>query len=287
MKKKILTLSLAVCLAATAIVGGTLAYFTDIDADVNVMTTGNVKIVQNEEQRDDEGKAEAFKNDKMLIPAVYNGTLSYDGTFIATNGDTYSIWNESVNNEVDKFITVTNNGSRPAYVRTIIAFEDNAAGELTTKLHTLWGDVNGTGKYEETTAMADADGVIENLPYADVVWLQNNDGSWMTITDSEDVTYTLCVVTYQNALDAKDTTIPSLKQLFLDPTAGNEWSEAVGTQYTIRAISQAIQSEGFDTVNEAMDSTFVLTQANLQSWFDTYSVKTDSAKNTIIAGQAD
>lgn len=38
MKKKILSLCLVVCLAATAIIGGTLAYFTDTDAKANVFT---------------------------------------------------------------------------------------------------------------------------------------------------------------------------------------------------------------------------------------------------------
>lgn len=44
MKKKIITLCLTLCLAATAIVGGTLAYFTDTDTKTNVFTSGNVEI---------------------------------------------------------------------------------------------------------------------------------------------------------------------------------------------------------------------------------------------------
>ena len=43
MKKKILTICLVVALLATA-VGGTLAYFTDTDAQKNTFTTGNVAI---------------------------------------------------------------------------------------------------------------------------------------------------------------------------------------------------------------------------------------------------
>ena len=44
MKKKILTICLIVALAATAIIGGTLAYFTDKDEATNTFTMGNVKI---------------------------------------------------------------------------------------------------------------------------------------------------------------------------------------------------------------------------------------------------
>lgn len=44
MKKKIIALCLIVALAATAVIGGTLAYFTDTDSAVNTFTVGNVKI---------------------------------------------------------------------------------------------------------------------------------------------------------------------------------------------------------------------------------------------------
>ncbi len=44
MKKKIISLCLVLALAATAIVGASLAYFTDTDTQTNTFTTGNVKI---------------------------------------------------------------------------------------------------------------------------------------------------------------------------------------------------------------------------------------------------
>ena len=45
MKKKITAIALVVCLVAVAVVGGSLAYFTDTtDAKVNEFTVGNVKI---------------------------------------------------------------------------------------------------------------------------------------------------------------------------------------------------------------------------------------------------
>lgn len=48
MKKKILALTLVVVLAATAVIGGTLAYFTDTDKADNVFTVGNVDITLHE-----------------------------------------------------------------------------------------------------------------------------------------------------------------------------------------------------------------------------------------------
>lgn len=48
MKKKIMTLSLVVALAATAVIGGTLAYFTDVEEKTNTFTVGNVDIILTE-----------------------------------------------------------------------------------------------------------------------------------------------------------------------------------------------------------------------------------------------
>ena len=42
MKKKFLSLAVAIGLLATAAIGGTLAYFTDTDTETNVITVGNV-----------------------------------------------------------------------------------------------------------------------------------------------------------------------------------------------------------------------------------------------------
>ena len=58
MKKKILALCLCVALAATAIVGASLAYFTDTDEATNTFAVGNVSIDLIEQQRvaDEEGK---------------------------------------------------------------------------------------------------------------------------------------------------------------------------------------------------------------------------------------
>lgn len=48
--KKILAVILVIGLGAAFALSGTTAYLTSHDADVNVMTTGNVKIAQHEQQ---------------------------------------------------------------------------------------------------------------------------------------------------------------------------------------------------------------------------------------------
>lgn len=55
MKKKITALFLCVALAAIAIVGASLAYFTDTDSETNTFAVGNVKIDLIEQERGENG----------------------------------------------------------------------------------------------------------------------------------------------------------------------------------------------------------------------------------------
>ena len=91
-KKKILSVGLAASLAAVAIVGSSLAYFTDTDAKDNVFTIGNVSIVLTEPEWDTTGAGEALD--------------MYPGEAVA------------------KDPTVTNNGKNPAFVRVKVEFPE-------------------------------------------------------------------------------------------------------------------------------------------------------------------
>lgn len=288
MKKKILALCLVVVLAVTAVTSATLAYFTDKDADKNTFVVGNVKIVQNEEQRpvDADGKYTdgtviGFVDDQALVPAVIPGSKSgsYDDTITVADGKEYMIWDESINGEIDKFISVTNKGTEEAYVRTIIAFEDDAACTLTPALHTSWG-FNADGTYVEATAKPNEEGEWVELPDADVVWLLDADDNYLTISLGDGTLHSVAVVTYDVALAAGETSKPSLMQLWLDPTATNEWSAKVGEKYTIYAASLAVQADGFKDASTAMDTAFDLTKENLVSWLSG-AIKTDDANNVV------
>lgn len=89
MKKKLTAIFLCVALVAIAVVGASLAYFTDTDSKTNTFTTGKVDITLNDD----------FEQGSKLLPAV----VEADGT---------------IQNAVDKVVSVTNNtGSEEAYVR--------------------------------------------------------------------------------------------------------------------------------------------------------------------------
>ena len=87
MKKKILSLCLVVALAATAVIGGTLAYFTDTDNATNVMTMGNVEI----------DLEETYEQNSTLVPGL----------------------------DINKDVWVENEGTEEAYVRVHMAFPAN------------------------------------------------------------------------------------------------------------------------------------------------------------------
>ena len=72
MKKKITALCLAVAMLAVAVIGGTLAYFTDTDSAENVFTVGSIDIVLHEDNANgvaDENYREWLK-DQTIVPGV-------------------------------------------------------------------------------------------------------------------------------------------------------------------------------------------------------------------------
>jgi predicted ribosomally synthesized peptide with SipW-like signal peptide len=95
MKKKILAIVLCIAMLAIAIVGGTMAYFTDTDAKTNTFTVGNVSIVLTEPNWDATGAAEAAD--------------AYPGEALA------------------KDPTVTNDGHNPCFVRVKVEGLDQFA----------------------------------------------------------------------------------------------------------------------------------------------------------------
>ena len=264
MKKKLLTLGVVAAMLLTS-AGATLAYFTDSDADVNVMSLGNVQIVQNETDRN----GDAYVDGQKLLPCVKGeGYLSKNGTMTDTDGKTsLAIWDESIGNEIDKFVSVTNKGTEPAYVRTILAFEtvrSYVEGSSTeyTDLHDHFFLMNG-----------------------DYTYLTDNAGNFVyaTIDGTE---YVLAVKTYTNPLKAGETTTASLRQFALTWEAGNEVYDFFGESYDILVLSQAVQVAGFETAGAeaALNEGFgEVTPENVVAWFNSTAIKTSGGNNIVGA----
>ena len=102
---------LAICMALFLSVGSTIAYMTDMDTAVNVVTLGNVKIDLIEKERGSDGTLVKFTDDHPLYPGVYpNGLDTFEGDYWA-----------DVHNAVDKIVSVENTGKSAAYVRAWFA----------------------------------------------------------------------------------------------------------------------------------------------------------------------
>lgn len=80
MKKKVTAIALAVCILAVAVIGATMAYFTDTDSKTNTFTFGGVDIELTETSKEDEKnnihagteKEDGFTYDTVLPGLVYS-----------------------------------------------------------------------------------------------------------------------------------------------------------------------------------------------------------------------
>lgn len=258
--KNVLLMGLSLVLVAVIAIGGTVAYLTDTDSDVNVMTLGNVKIAQHEYERvvDENGnyekttvttrsgstvdsyKVQEFTQAKPLLPATGEIT-GWDDTSVRWEQLTDSLIAvggqrplAGLNNVQDKFVLVENTGKTDAYVRTLIALEygsnvKNIIG-LTTGDFWTWNgigiiNVDGNNYYMYEAIYKGADGRHEG-----------------------------------GVLPAGEYTYNSLGQVYLANEATNEDCEALdgndnGT-YDILVFSQAVQAQGFDDATTALDAAF-------------------------------
>lgn len=153
MRKKIVALGLAVAMLAVAVIGGTLAYFTDTDSADNTFTVGNVQIALNEQQRDADGTAlEPFAQNKVLMPIV--GSAQGDSV---TVGGVAGL--PTAKNYVDKIITVKNTGASTAYVRVFVAIPvvlDNVGNASQNILHFNWsGASTASGQWSDEDCTAE------------------------------------------------------------------------------------------------------------------------------------
>ena len=253
MMKKVLAWLLVLSLTAAISIGATLAYLTDTDEDVNVMTLGKVKIDQLEYERiDDESaneKAEVqeFRDNKPLYPAITGNGFDYtpgdtyvDWTQIGKDGYTTEIWNpEKINNEQDKMVFIKNKGDYDAFVRTVFAFE--------------------AGNYKTLDEFKKMVHLNLNETNFDWEWIATP----VTIGES---TYFVATATYNKVLAPGALTEISLSQIALDKTATNEDVKAFGDTYQILVKSQAIQADGFNNAIMALNDGFDVIDASNIPW---------------------
>jgi len=266
MSKRTLLMVVSIVASLALAATGTLAYLSDSDMDVNVMTLGKVDIVQNEQERRDDGTLDAFTDNKPLLPAVFPGSsIPYaDGSkWPVPNDFTWRVVEDN-ENVVDKFVTVTNTGKTDAYVRTIVAVEAGCVG-ADTLIHTVQNDANSS---------------IEDVAkyFADYETLEQ-----ITI---DGVIYDVLVFTYAEPLEPGETSVPSLKQIYMNKAADNDFIETLGETFDVLVLSQAVQADGFAADDKNPAAVVALTEAfgditedNVRKWFAEGTIETDDEDN--------
>ena len=259
MKKRSLLMAASLVLVLLVATTGTLAYLSDVDSDVNVMTLGNVKIEQLELQRAEkvahnatavEGSLVPFEQGQPLYPAypVNNKSTDYtaevndlffwgpyvtaesDGTNGA-NGAGNGLWNpEKLVGAMDKFVFVKNTGSSDAYYRTWFAFECPEGMEYS----------EGPDKQFMMNVNLNTRFVWEEIGYTKI------DGT----------RYLIMCATYQNKLAPGEISRPSLLQVVMTHNATNEDMALLGDTYEILAFTQAVQTTNFPDAKTALDVAF-------------------------------
>ncbi len=240
--KKILVYISTYALVAALAIAGTIAYLTDTDENTNIMTLGNVDIVQVEQERvnvndaDEQHELQGFTRDKPLYPAVYDGESipwAPEGEWVEANDQAWKVVTDNTN-VVDKFVSVTNIGESDAYVRTLFAIEVGENEMAAPYLHLV---MNGPNVTEGPTWQWN--------------WIKDEYGEYVT-AEIEGSVYRFYEAVYTGILKPGETTIPSLKQVYLDKEATNEVVESLGEDFKIIVLSQAIQTKGFEGITSKM-----------------------------------
>jgi len=237
MKRTIaLCLTLAIC--ASLAIGGTMAYLSDSDSDVNVMTMGSVYIDQIESSRGENGELEPYRNPGAMMPGVYDE--------LDTDNDGY--WTADVKGAIDKIVTVENTGRSSAYVRTLIAVPAD-------------------------TVEGGEDTILLNFDENDEWELHGQEPQHQITLNG--MAYNVFVANYKTALAKDVTTAPSLLQVLMNKKATNDDVDQLtvnGTQTEIYVLSQAVQVDGFADAAAAFMAAFqngaALNNSLVQTWFE-------------------
>lgn len=244
MKKKIVSLALAVCLIAIAAVG-TLAYFTDKDNETNTFTVGGVKIDLIEQERGENG-LQTFTQNKVLMPIVGSAQGEKDnyGQPVAAN-------------YVDKMVTIQNTGKSAAYVRAYFAIPSdlddgyetfNAGANI---LHFNFGNVKTDNGLVSTYGNQ---------------WIWTHDGKWNYFeTTIDNVAYNVYFADYYQPLAANATTEQFVSGVYLDSHVDMDaQGNYIDTRFPDADLSilkgtvncpvyaVAVQAAGFDSADAAV-----------------------------------
>ena len=257
MKKKITAIFLCVALVAIAIVGASLAYFTDKAEATNTFTAGGVKIALIEQQsNEDHTDFVPYEGDKVLMPIVGSA-----------QGEKYPNGQPKAANYIDKVVTIKNTGKSAAWIRAYYAvpsaLDDGFGESFNAGMNILHG--NFGNKFTE-------EGTLVTTYNNEWLWgseAKPNHGGWNYFeTTIDNVDYNVYYADYYQPLAADATTEQFISGVYLDMNVdmkddkyidprhpGADLSILEGTvKYPVFAV--AVQAEGFDTAAAAVAAAF-------------------------------
>lgn len=250
MKKKLVAISLVVAMLAVAVIGGSLAYFTDTDEATNTFTAGGVKIDLIEQERDGQGGLQAFTQGQVLMPIVGSA-----------QGEKDALGQPVAENYIDKIVTIENTGKSDAYVRAYYAVPsalDDGYETFNAGANILHGNF---GNYFAE------DGTLHTT--YEKQWIWKHDGKWNYFeTTIDGVAYNVYFADYYKALPAGQITEQFISGVYLDSHVDMKNGEYVDTRFPNADLSilkgtvnypvyaVAVQADGFDSAAAAIDAAF-------------------------------
>lgn len=237
-KKKLLALGMVTALATTAVVGGTLAYFTDTEKTTNVLTAGDVKINLEEYTYNEDGEKVPFDDDVAM-------TL-------------YPMTNEQGYENFNKIVDVHNTSKEdPAYIRTIVAFEKldsegiDSLTDIENELHYL--------------ALNSNDYASQGIYGVDI-----EDAYWGDAKISGEEYEIFVFDTLDKVAVPVGGKVQSLQSVWLDKDFTMDHVQLLGEdgKLNVLVVAQAVQTANFEDYDAAFAATFELTEDNIISWFE-------------------
>lgn len=236
-KKQLLALGMVAALGTTAVVGGTLAYFTDKDAKTNTFTVGNVDIHIDEWMVDEEGDWVVYE-DQHLSPI--------DSSKITTN----------------KLVETVNDGSEDAYIRTFVTCPKDMYNILGLGFNSGAGSSIGTNN---------DGGKMYNVTWKDVGTFNINDEETSVflceVADKSAIAEGDSVLSLTSVWLYSSLTNEQVESFMLAAEKDGDGNKTGLGFFNVEVVSQAIQAENL-TYDEAMAELGAIDQELMDKLFN-------------------
>ncbi len=237
-KSIILSLCIVACMVLS--LSSTIAFLTDRDADVNIMTLGRVHIQVDEFQRNEDGGLMYYTDGRTIVPQT--DETDYKDVYGLPVNATFS----------DKIVRISSsNQNADAYLRVWI-------GVPTAMLNVVEG--------QDAVHLVDGTGVV----LGDETAAENAWGteSHRVECNIDGMPYSMLCFPYEKVLTPGEITYPVLAGLYLDKRVDNNASSYVltynGVEYPLNVdlslglqvlvLAQAVQAAGFESAEQAFKS---------------------------------